>query len=79
MATVYEGTWEEIKAHEAELAGRKVRLIVEETPDEAAIRERVARIDRGLAMAREFGKDLSPVPERRITLAFLYPDEDEPR
>jgi len=29
MATVLEGTWEEIKAHEGELAGRHVRLIIE--------------------------------------------------
>ena len=29
MATVLEGTWEEIKSHDRELAGRIVRLIVE--------------------------------------------------
>ena len=30
MPRIIEGTWEEIKAHEAELAGRNVRLIVEQ-------------------------------------------------
>lgn len=79
MATVYEGTWEEIAAHREEFRGRRLKLIVEETDEQAAIRERVERLERGFALAREISKDFPPVPERHITLDFLYPDEVEPR
>ena len=79
METVYEGTWEEILAHQDELQDRRLRVTVLDAPDRAAIRERVERLERGLALAREISKDFPPVPERHITLDFLYPDKDEPR
>jgi len=33
MARILEGTWEEIKAHDAELTGLKMRVIVEQVDD----------------------------------------------
>ena len=79
MATVYEGTWEEVAVHAPEWTGRRVKVIVEEASQSEVIRERVERLERGLATARELSKDFPPVPERHITLDFLYPDEDESR
>jgi hypothetical protein len=35
MTQILEGTWEQVKTHDAELAGRRVRLIVD--PDEEEI------------------------------------------
>lgn len=79
METVYEGTWDEIAAHRGELENRRLRVVVLDTPEEAAICEQVARIERGLEMARELGKELPPYPKRELTLDVMYPDEDEPR
>ena len=79
METVYEGTLEEILAHRDELQDRRLRVTVLDTSDEGAIRERVAKLERGLAMVRELGKDLPPYPRRELTLDVFYPDEDEPR
>ena len=79
METIYEGTWDEVAAHRGEFENRRLRVVVLDTSEETAIRERVARIERGLAMAREASRGLGPFPKREITLDVLYPDEDAPR
>lgn len=40
-AQVFEGTWEEIKRHEAALAGRYLRVIVEPQPEQTQMAEPV--------------------------------------
>ena len=57
MAHVIEGTWEEIKAHEAEFAGHRVRLIVD--PDVPMIVQ-----DRAHLIEELLAADDSPVEER---------------
>lgn len=72
--TSYVGTWDEIKSHEEELDGQF--LVVKVIKDPAA-QERIERLERGLARARELGKTLPKVPPRKITLDVLYPDDEE--
>lgn len=71
----YVGSWNEIKSHEDELNGQFLVVRVIRDP---VIQERIERLERGLALVREFGKNLPQYPERQITLDVLYPDEDKP-
>lgn len=77
MQTVYEGTWDEIAAHRDEFEGRHLKLIVEEKPDEVVSRERLARLDRALAIIEEVGRDKGPYPNHTMDNDFFYPDDEE--
>ena len=50
---VLTGTWEEIKTHEAELAGHRVVVTVEDTDDEAPeIQARLAALEAWVSLPR---------------------------
>ena len=51
QAQVLEGTWEEVSQHASELAGRRVRVVVLESP--ATARE------------QDVAREAEPVPERK--------------
>ncbi|CAN5557038.1 hypothetical protein BH11ARM2_BH11ARM2_24750 [soil metagenome] len=74
VPTTLVGTWEEIKAHDAELSGRRVTARIH--PDEESLplsqKERIAR---SLAIIEELGKGLPPYPDRVFTSDDYYPDE----
>ena len=55
MARVIEGTWEEIKSHEAELTGRRVRLVVKSERPTSAMTAR-AGISAGSRRVSALGK-----------------------
>jgi hypothetical protein len=58
-----EGTWEEIQAHAAELAGRRVRVTVLPSPEELE-REAKERRERMLAWIEE--RERNPLTEEEI-------------
>lgn len=64
--TILEGTWEEIRAHDAELAGKQVRLEVANTSDEASAweAERLAAAERFRLAREEARKIEADIPYR---------------
>ena len=73
METIYEGTWEELQSHSAELTGRRVRVIVQDIETAG----RLMRFEQGLARIKEIGRGIGPFPYRDITLDLRYPDDEE--
>ena len=63
MATqVLEGTWEEIAAHADELAGKRVRVSVEEDAPQAAVPPNMKMLN-AMRAAEEIQRGMNPRPE----------------